>query len=104
MLVDLRAPSIVDRLAVTGLSLAEVEEFVQQTLGAEAGDVAETLYAETEGNLYTHHGDSAGARRVTDAAFQLAQELGEPDGPAWWAATLCPLDWHAAPSPSGRTC
>ncbi|HWC11838.1 MAG TPA: BTAD domain-containing putative transcriptional regulator [Acidimicrobiales bacterium] len=37
------------------------------------------------------------ARRLNDDAFALAQELDEPDGAAWWTATLTVLAWcHGA--------
>ena len=80
----------------TAGALPEFKRVTEDMLvvAAEAAPTLQWLARATQARLRTLEGDDAGARAVTDAAFQLAQELGEPDGPAWWAATLCPLDWH----------
>lgn len=43
--------------------------------------------------LFQIDGDATEARRLNDEAFQMAQEIGEPDGGAWWTATDCMLAW-----------
>lgn len=76
--------------------LAEFTRVTEQML-AVANDAAPTLQwlaLVTQARLSMLDGDVIGVRRINDDAFRLAQDLGEPDGAAWWAATLCPLEWH----------
>lgn len=61
---------------------------------AQAPPTLKWLATATQARLRLLDGDAIGVHRVADEAFALAQELCEPDGPAWWTATLAPLAWH----------
>ncbi|MGH9164135.1 MAG: BTAD domain-containing putative transcriptional regulator [Acidimicrobiales bacterium] len=60
----------------------------------EAAPTLSWLALATQARVSMLAGDSAGARHIIDRAFALAEDLGEPDGPAWWTAAGCVHTWY----------
>jgi ATP/maltotriose-dependent transcriptional regulator MalT len=81
------------------LTVGDIDEFRRVTkemliVSQDAAPTLQWLAQVTQARVSLLEGDIAGAERINDSAFRLAQQLGEPDGMAWWAAIRCPLDLY----------